>query len=160
MTNTVKDKLTQSEIQASFPYLIEVWKSSDTEKEDVLRYVNSTEDKEFEGHTFTAAYFKLTPPEKTEAGIKDARITISSIDQSWIERIREADERYKIRFIAVIVYDDDGNEFIEALDDITFVLTNATWNETSIQWTMKFDEGLEINMPCQKMTQFICPALF
>ena len=119
-----------------------------------------SDDKMFEGHTFTASYFTVQPPEKTESGVKDATITLSTVDQTWIEKVRNAQERYKIRFVAVIDYDDNGTEEIEPLDDITFFLTNATWQETTIQFTMKFDEGMNIVIPCQKLDQFVAPALF
>ena len=158
MNSTVKSMLVRNDIPASFPFLIEVWKPS--EPTEIERYVNASEDKEYENHTFTASSFKVQPPERNESGVKDATITISTIDQSWIEKVRTSNERYKIRFLAVIDYDDDGTETIEPLDDIVFTLTNASWQETTIQFTMKFDDGMEINVPCQKLDQFVCPALF
>ena len=158
MNSTVKSMLVRNDIPASFPFLIEVWKPSDPTT--IERYVNALEDKVYDNHTFTASSFKVQPPERNESGVKDATITISTIDQSWIEKVRTSNERYKIRFLAVIDYDDDGTETIESLDDITFSLTNATWQETTIQFTMKFDDGMEINVPCQKLDQFVCPALF
>ena len=158
MTPKIQNLLVQNDVPASFPYLIEVWKPSDPTH--IERYVNASVDKEFEGNTFTASYFTIQPPEKTESGIKDATITISTIDQTWIEKVRGTQERYKCRFVAVIDYDDDGTETIEALDDITFTLVNATWAETTLQFTMKFDEGMSINVPCQKLDQFVAPALF
>ena len=158
MNPIVQNLLVQTNVPASFPFLIEVWKLSDPT--NIERYVNALEDKEFEGNTFTASSFKVQPPQKTESGIKDATITISTIDQEWIVKVRTSSERYKCRFVAVIDYDDDGTETIEALDDITFTLTNATWQETTMQFTMKFDEGMSINVPCQRLDQFICPALF
>lgn len=158
MNPNLQNLLVQNYVPASFPFLIEVWKPSDPT--NVERYVNATEDKVFEEHTFVASSFRVTPPEKTENGIKDANITISTIDQTWIEKVRTANERYKIRFLAVVNYEEDETEYIEKLDDITFTLTNATWQETTIQFTMKFDEGMDVNMPCQKLDQFVCPALF
>lgn len=163
MTNLVQSKLVKTEIQASFPYLIEIWQKNDTAKKNCYRYANSSSDKIFENNVFAAAYFKCTPPEKTDSGVKDAKITISNIDMEWIEKIRDfnADsDRYSIRFVAVIDYDDNGEEYIETLDDITFTLANADWNESTIEWTMKFDEWLDIKLPCQKFTQFVAPALF
>ena len=157
MNANVQNLLVQNDVPASFPYLIEVWKGASGTKE---RYVNASEDKVFEGHTFTASSFIVQPPEKSESGVKDATITISVIDQYWIEKIRTANERYKIRFVAVIDYDDDGTEEIESLDDITFTLTNATWAESTVQFTMKFDDGMNVNVPCQKLDQFVAPALF
>ena len=158
MTNTAQNLLVQNDIPASFPFLIEIWKPS--APSNIERYVNASEDKTFEEHTFTASYFTIQPPEKTESGVKDATITLSTIDQTWIEKVRTTQERYKIRFVAVIDYDDDGTETIEPLDDITFTLTNATWAESTIQFTMKFDEGMSINVPCQRLDQFVAPALF
>ena len=158
MNSNVKSMLVRNEIPASFPFLIEVWKPS--APSNIERYVNALEDKVYENHTFTASSFAVQPPEKNESGVKDATITISTIDQTWIEKVRTSNERYKIRFLAVIDYDDDGTETIEPMDDITFSLTNATWQETTIQFTMKFDDGMEINVPCQKLDQFVCPALF
>lgn len=163
MTTLVQSELVKSEIRASFPYLIEIWKQTDTGKVNCYRYANSSSNIEFEGKTFLAGYFKPTPPERTDSGIKDAKIAISSIDQEWIEKIRktESTDMYLIRFVASIVrYDDDNKEYVEALDDITYKLTNANWNETTIEWTMKFDEWQDIKVPCQKLAQFVCPALF
>lgn len=170
MKTQVQNLLVQNDIPASFPFLIEIWKPSDPTT--VERYVNASEDKQYtetvivEGeptevtHTFTASYFTVQPPEKNESGVKDATITLSTIDQTWIEKVRTTQERYKCRFVAVIDYDDDGTETIDPLDDITFTLTNATWAENTIQFTMKFDEGMGINAPCQKLDQFVAPALF
>lgn len=170
MNPLVQSMLVQNTVPASFPFLIEIWKPSDPT--NIERFVNASEDKQFtetvmvEGiptevtHTFTASYFVVQPPERTESGIKDATITFSTIDQSWIERVRTTQERYRVRFVAVIDYEDNGEEVIEPLDDFTFYLTNATWQETTIQFSMKFDEGMNVNIPCQKLDQFVAPALF
>ena len=158
MNQIIQNLLVQTDVPASFPFLIEVWKPSDPT--NIERYVNASEDKVYDEHTFTASSFKVQPPEKTESGIKDAQITISTIDQTWIEKVRNTNERYKVRFLAVIDYDDDGTETIEPFDDITFTLTNATWQETTIQFTMKYDEGMSINVPCQRLDKFVCPAVF
>ena len=160
MNPNVQNMVVSSNVPASFPFLIEIWKSSDIQKEHVERYVNASNDKVFEEHTFTASYFVVQPPERTESGIKDAQIKISTVDETWIEKVRTTNERYKIRFIAVIDYDESGTEHIDKIDDVTFVLTNASWDEKVLQFTMKFDEGMNVNVPCQKLDQFVCPALF
>ena len=158
MNPSLQNLLVQNDVPASFPYLVEIWKPS--APSNIERYVNASEDKTFESHTFTASYFTVQPPEKTESGVKDATITLSTIDQTWIEKVRSTQERYKIRFVAVVDHDESGSEIIEPLEDIIFTLTNATWAETTIQFTMKFDEGMSINVPCQKLDQFVAPALF
>ena len=158
MNPSLQNLLVQNDVPASFPFLIEIWKPSDPS--NIERYVNASDDKTFESHTFTASYFTVQPPERTESGVKDATITLSTIDQTWIEKVRTTQERYKIRFVAVVDHDESGSEVIEPLDDITFTLTNATWQESTLQFSMKFDEGMSINVPCQRLDQFVAPALF
>lgn len=157
MTPYAQQQMVRMETQALFPYLIEIT----TPDGNIYRYANSDNDITFENHVFSACFFKLTPPERTDEGIKDAKITISSIDQLWIERIRQYKDRATIRFIAVIQYTNGNNvESIEDIDDLEFKLTKATWNESTIQWTMKFDDWMDIMFPCTKLTAQVCPALF
>ena len=157
---------------AKFPYLIEITYvyNDDTEEQphrDILRYANSDEDIDYtetvDGqsvtHTFSAGYFSLKLPQVTQSGFSDAKLTISAIDYSWIEKIRASQKRSKIRFIAVIDYDNNGNRSVEPIEDMEFVLTNATSDGTSIQWTMKFDDLMEIQVPYEECDDRVCPAL-
>lgn len=155
--------------RAKFPYLIEITYFRNNNTTEVFRYANSDEDIDFtetiEGvettNTFSAGYFTMQLPQKTSSGFTDAKISISAIDHSWIERIRNADKkkRSKIRFVAVIQYDDDGEEAVEPIEDMEFILTNATSDGQIIQWTMKFDENLEIQIPFDECNDRVCPAL-
>ena len=150
-----KQQMLRMETYAKFPYLLEIT----TPDGSVFRYANSDNDISFGGETYEAAFFKLTPPERTSDGIKDATITISVLDQFWIGKIREYQERSRIRFIAVIEYD-DGSHAIEKIDDVSFKLTNASWTETTVQWTMQFDDWMDINFPMVTCSSFICPGVF
>lgn len=125
----------------------------------MLRYANCDEDIEFEGNTYQASLFSLQPPEKKQDSIGNASITISAIDQKWVERIRNTKYRAEIRFIAVIVYDENGTRFVENIEDYTFVLTTADWDDVGIKWTMVFDEGFSLIMPCDTATPQKVPAL-
>lgn len=154
LDNKAQQEILRMETQALFPYLIEV-----TIGNEVLRYANTDDNIIFDDNEYIASYFKISPPERTKDSIKDASITISALDGEWIARIRQMNERAKIRFVACIIYD-KNERVIEPIDDITFMLTNASWNDTTIQWTMKFDDLLDIRMPCAKFDENICPALF
>ena len=163
MTRTAKLLMEKLEIQAKFPYLIEVtYKYNDDTEEnphrDILRYANTDEDVTFEGQTFSAGFFKVSLPEKTSSGFTDASITISNIDQLWIAKIRGTNKRATIRFIATIEHYDSGT-VIEPIEDMEFVLTNASVNETTIQWTMKFDDLFDIKVPYDECNDRVCPAL-
>lgn len=156
MTPVSQQKMVQMETYAEFPYLIEITEPNGT----VHRYANSSKDITFEEHLFESTFFTLSPPERTQEGIKDATITISTIDQTWIEKVRNNQERFRIRFIAVITYDENNNPVVEKIDEINFVLTRANWNQNTLQWTMKYDDWMDINIPITKCTAYVTPAIF
>lgn len=156
MTRQQKLEMEKTLTRAKFPYLIEITYTDKNNVTTVYRYANSDDDKIFEGNTFSAGYFSMQLPQKNQSGFTDAKISISAIDHTWIERIRNASQkkRSKIRFVATIEY---GT--IEAIEDMEFTLTNATSDGTVIQWNMKFDELSEIKVPYDICDDRICPAL-
>jgi len=161
MTEYAKQQMIRMETQAKFPYLIEI--THYTSKTDttgtIYRYANSDKDITYEENTYTASCFSINPPEKRTDTITDATLTISAIDQEWIYKIRQTQKRAKIRFIAIIQYENDNVESIEAIDDIDFDLSKANWNDTSITWTMEFDTLADIQIPCETVDERLCPAL-
>ena len=152
----------RQEIQAKFPYLIEVTYNKNDGTSEVLRYANTDEDVVYNDNgtekTFTAGFFRLSLPEKTTSGFTDASITISAIDQEWVNKIRSSNKRSTIRFIATIEHYENGTT-IEPIEDMEFTLTNATVSETTIQWTMKFDDKFDIQVPYDECNDRVCPAL-
>ena len=161
MTRDAKLEMEKTLTRAKFPYLIEITYYKNDNTSQVFRYANSDEDKVFEGNTYSAGYFTMQLPQKTQSGISDAKISISAIDQTWIQRIREADlkKRSKIRFVATIDYPNNNQETIEAIEDMSFELTNGTTEGNIIQWTMKFDTLSEIKVPHEECNDRVCPAL-
>ena len=144
MTAYAKYQMLRMDSQARFPYFVEIR----NEDLGVFRYVNLDEDKVFMGDTYTASWFTVTPPERNESSISNAKITISSVDQEWIQRIRSTQKRSTIRFVAAIDYEQGGGEVIEPLADNMFVLTSASWDDLTITWDMVFDENMSIMIPC------------
>ena len=140
---------------AQFPYLIKI-----THKEDSsfpMYFANSSEDITYEGNIYNAASFTVQPPDRDGSKIGDAALTISAIDQFWIQKIRQNHKPAKLHFVAVIVYNDEqtGIEGVEAMEEITFTLRAAGFNETSVTWTMVFDENMAVIVPadtCNAMT--------
>jgi hypothetical protein len=125
--------------RAKFPYLIEIVNSD----LGTFRYANCSRDVPFEDNTYTAGLFSITPPEQTSTSISNAKLTLSCVDQTWIKKIRSTQNRSTMRFIASILY--DGT--CEALEDNTFTLTIAEWDESNISWTMVFDDNMNILVP-------------
>lgn len=162
LSSFAKNKIMRMETYAKFPYLIEItryYKIDGVEKSEILRYANCDTDVVYNNKTYTAGYFEIIPPEKNQDSISDAKITISAIDKSWIAKIRETEKRAIIRFIAVMMYYENSIESIEPIEDISFELTTAQWDENAIQWTMEFDNLLDLNIPCDEINSFNCPQV-
>ena len=161
LSRRAKIEMERTLTRAKFPYLIEITYFKNDNTNQVFRYANSDTDMTFESHTFSAGYFNIQRPQRTTSGFTDAKLSITAIDHTWIERIRNADKkkRSKIRFVASIDYDNSGTRTIEAIEDMEFILTNATSDGQIIQWTMKFDENLEIQVPFDECNDRVCPAL-
>ena len=150
-----KQQILRTKTRAMFPYLIEVIHDDF----GTLRYANSDSDIEYNGETFQASSFSIDPPDKEGGKIGDATITISAIDQFWIEKIRSTNKYAHMRFIAVIKYDKSGKVIVEPIEDYEFTLKNASWNDVSIQWEMIFDDTMNIIVPCDRATAQKVPAL-
>lgn len=160
VSNLAKKNMLRMEAYAKFPYLIEVTTATGT----VYRFANSDEDITFNDDgtekTFSAGWFTIQPPDIQESEIGDGTLTISALDSSWIKVIRTETKRATLRFVACIIYNDTNEiETVEPIEDTEYKLTEADWDETSISWTMVFDENMQINIPCDTGTTQKCPAV-
>lgn len=153
-----KQKISRLECFAMFPYLIEVTLASGT----VYRYANCDKDINYNDNgtlkTFLAGWFDIDRPEEKENEISNGTLTVSSIDDTFKSVIRTEGKRATIRFVATILYDDNNSiETIEPIEDREFTLTDASWNDTSISWTMVFDVINDVTIPCDEATSVKCP---
>jgi hypothetical protein len=155
MTHKAEQLIARQETYAKFPFLIET-------AHPVLGafyYANSDEDIVYGGEEYKAAYFTIDPPDRDGSKIGDGQLTISAVDQVWIERIRSTQIAAKIKFIATIVYDNGGVRGIEPIEAMEFTLRVVNWNEEAITWAMVFDENMAIIVPCDKVTALKCPGV-
>lgn len=144
LTNRGKSKLVGMQSEAFVPYLIEI-NSPDF---GIFRYTNIDSEVTFEGHAFTPAYFEISPPEKTEGAVGNAKISISAVNQEWIVRIRDGDQQSRLRLIHVLIYEEGGQIKVESIEDTDFSLTNADWDDASISWDMEYDDVMQVKVPC------------
>jgi len=139
---------------AKFPCLIKI---SHPEYSDMY-FANSSDNVSYNGNIYNAASFSVQPPSIDGAKIGNATLTISAIDQFWIERIRATQIPAELRFIAAIVYDELGVMGIEVLEENSFILRAANWNEISISWEMSFDERMNYIITSIKCTPMTVPG--
>jgi len=142
---------------ARFPYLIRI----DHEDDPVfpLYFANSDETITFEGNIYNPANFTIDPPSRDGDKIGDATLTLSAIDQFWIQKIRSTQKPAKLLFLAVIVYNENNEiESVEPMEEISFTLRVARFNEISITWSMVFDERMAILVPADTCNAMNTPG--
>jgi hypothetical protein len=153
MNDYTKRELARRNTQAKLPVLIEI----NHESGDYY-YANSDQDIFYDNHTYKSSVFSLDPPDRDGDKIGNAQITISAVDQTWIQRIRISQKPAKLHFIAIIAYDKDGGIIFESLEENTFTLRSASWNEIGISFDLIFDENMAILLPAEDCTAFTCPG--
>ena len=158
MTPKAQSEILRQQVHASFPYLIEIT----YDDYGTFRYANSDDDLDFEGNTYTACTFSVAPPDKTESKIGDGKLTFSAIynNREWIKKIRQTQKRGKIRVVGAILYAENYSvDGIEAIYDTEYTLSDVSWNESELTFTMKFDDGMDIVMPCDTIDELTCPGV-
>jgi hypothetical protein len=156
MTPKAEQLIARQETYAEFPFLIKV---THPLYPAPLYFANSDGDIAYGGNVYKAAYFTITPPDKDGSKIGDGQLTISAVDQFWIEKIRTTQIPAKIKFMAMIVYKDGEVLGAEPMEEMSFTLRAVNWNEIEITWAMVFDENIAINVPCDKATALKCPGV-
>lgn len=142
------------ETQAKFPFLIHIY----NEDYGDFYFVNSDTDIVYDSHTYRSAFFSVSRGEKTQTSIGNATLTMSALPDdygnNWIERIRNTQKRSILEFVAGIQV--DGS--IEPLEILGFTLTSVSWTETTITWSMEFDDSMKILIPCDICGMNITPG--
>jgi hypothetical protein len=152
----VQKLLAAQRTAAKFPYLIRIVHPN-PDYPDML-YANSSENIEYDNKIYEAASFSIQPPERDGPKIGAATLTISAVDQVWIEKIRVTQKPAELHFIAVIVYDEHGTAGIESLEENSFTLRGTQWDELSISWELVFDERQENIITSVSCTPHIAPG--
>lgn len=160
MTKNANQQMVRLQTFAMFPYLIKIEYINENGQLITERYANTDEDLVYNNETYSACYFKVQPPTRSNSSISDGKIEFSTVDQSWISKVRTAKERITCEFISCIKYD-DNNEIVgfEEIDRTKFTLIKANWNEQTISFTMMFDDRQNLCVPCDIANAYKCPAL-
>lgn len=154
MTTKIQKLLAMQRMPAKLPCLIKISHSVYGD----MCFANSQNDIVYLGNTYLASYFEVQPPAIEGSKIGNATLTITAIDQSWIQKIRGTQIPAELQFIAVIEYDDEGVLGIEPLEKNNFTLRAANWTEISISWEMSFDERQSYVLTSVKCTPINVPG--
>jgi hypothetical protein len=154
LSSYAQRQIAQQRTVASIPFLIKI---THPEYPPML-YANSSTNITYNGEVYNAATFSIQPPDRDGAKMGTATLTISAIDQVWVEKIRATQKPAKLQFIAIIVYNEGSISGVEPLDENCFTLRVANWNEISITWSMIFDENQSIMVPSDKCNAQTTPG--
>ena len=88
MTNGARQRLVRMETRASFPFFIKINYENANGVEVTERYVNADEEKVYNNETYQPACFSVKPPSKSNSTVTDGSLTLSTIDQTWITKVR------------------------------------------------------------------------
>ena len=170
LTNKGKEQILRQQMQASFPFLIKIdWRNG-----QVSRFINADEDTEYEeydestGTTSTQTYeaytFSLVLPDMSDKGFGSGSLNLSRLNDNTniIGLIRNLPigQRPIIQIKGLIAYVDNSISEIETIFDTMYYLSNPNWGEgTDITFSVKADEGLDVQMPCDEMNEATCAGV-
>ena len=151
--NGAKHEVLKQSSTASYPFLIKI-----THNNQVYRFAKYWEDVTFACEIYKASNFTFTPPEESTDGIKDANLSLSDVDQTWIEKIRKANtfDLITVEFVAVIIYDGNGVMNISEIENILFNVKTVNGNGITLDIDLSFDEKTSVNIPCDVMDSVKC----
>ncbi len=156
MTPFAQKLITSQRTQARFPYLIKIDHDDyETNPDFPLCFANAQNDMTYNGEIYKAASFSIDPPDMDGAKIGNASLTISAVDQFWIQKIRINQKPASLQFAAAIIYNNKEIIGIEPLEQNNFTLRAVSFDELSISWEMSFDERQAIIITSAECTMQI-----
>ena len=171
LTNKGKQQVLREQMHAMFPFFIKIdWRNG-----TVSRFVNTDEDMDFDEYdvetgtynteTYQAYTFSLNLPESTDRGYGTGSLKLSRLNdnENMIALLRNL-ENGKLPIIEItgaIIYSEGQTiDELEVIYDSEYYLTNPTWgDDTDISFTVKIDEGLDIQMPCDTLNELTCAGV-
>lgn len=158
MTPKTMQQLYRLNVGGSFPIFIDV--VHEDISGGIIRLVNAKEDMVYDGYTYRAASFRLTPPKYADGKFGNGTITISCIDQEvvvFIRTMRALKGRPKATVVAAF-YFEAGDLTIDPIEEWEFEMTIVNWTEVSATWQMVFDDRMSLVCPVDIMTAVKCPG--
>lgn len=164
LSNKGKQQILRQQMHASFPFLIKItWGNG-----EVTRHCNADNDIEFQkdgesqSYTYSACVFSVARPSASESGYGTGTFKFSRLgDNSNVIRIlRQTSERATIEIVGAIIYAEGQSEIIEDIYDVEYYLTKPTWGDDSdITFTLKLDDNLDLQMPCDTLDEITCAGI-
>jgi len=144
-----------SETSAMFPLLIAISHSSLVSP---IRIVNNNADMTYGGNVYTAFPFRFDPPDETDDGMTNARLTVCNVDRTMVETIRALPGRPTVSVIASFYYE-EGTPVFEAVAAWEFVLSNVSYDKSIVSGELIYEDRLSVNVPVHHMTAFLFPGV-
>ena len=150
----IQQELFKSQSGMCLPFLIQIshasWNSGTP-----YYFVNNTESVTYDGNTYLPFPFSFDPPDETDSGITNARLTIDAVDQSIIEMIRTVPSAPTVTIIAAYIYDT-----IEELVPWTFTFRNVQYQAETVSGELIYEDRLQNQLSPISISARSFPGLF
>lgn len=120
-----------------------------------IRIVNDYSNIVSNGNTYTAFPFQISLPKESEE-ISRASVSFDNVSRELIDEIRSIETPPSISLSIILA---DSPDTIE-VGPFNFILTNATYNQFTIQAELNFEDILNQNYPADTFTPQNHPGLF
>ena len=106
----------------------------------------------YEGHTYNPYFFKFDSPDENEDTDGSAILTISSVDQGFIDLVRSVGQNNppEVTVVAVWVENWNAEPVFSKLSGYDFIMVGVEWNASTMSITLGLDTVLNYDIPFDK----------
>lgn len=106
----------------------------------------------FEGNTYNPYFFKFEAPEESDNTDGSATLTISSVDQGFIDIVRSVGQMNPpvVSLVAVWIEDWQNEPVFSRLSGYDFIMTAVDWDAATMSITLGLDTVLNYDIPFDK----------
>lgn len=148
MNSFLKQQILAMDTNAYFPNLIDITYYDNIGNVTHYYYNDSDSKLVYKGNTYEPMLMSVQGGKKEESGIGDGSLSLSDVDRVWTERIRNTKNRPECTHYECAVYDSgDGMTAVEAVEQTSYKLKEASYDGQIMSFTMVFDENMSIVIP-------------
>lgn len=160
------EELYGSSLEGNIPILLTIkhdaisWDTNNEDYEEgVLRLIGSNTAVRYKGKKYFPCHFDFTPPSEDGQKVANTSLSISAIDRTIIEVVRKLRSN-PIADIDCFYTKISDTEFVfSKLYQYTFEMSDVTWDEKLLKWSLIFDPVSQSNVPRALGTIQRCPGV-
>lgn len=107
---------------------------------------------EYDGNVYNPYFFRFDAPEENEDTNGSATLTVSSVDQGFIDLVRSIgqDNPPVVSLVAVWIENWEGEPVFSKLEGYEFIMAGVSWDVVSMTISLGLDTLLNYDIPADK----------